>query len=444
MQPNEVSCVSDVRPSIAIDIDQLCIGMFIQLDMGWMNHPFPVSSFRIASHEQIALLRQLGITSVRYVPEKSDTDFQSVDKQGGSALPPLLGASELPERPVQSLGVDSEEGAVNTVPPEPSTALDACHQRYGEATLRYGDLERRVVHHPEEARAQAEELVAEYVSELGGQGEPVIRVLSGVCGESSAYHPVNVMVISLLLGKALGLHQAALHDLGLAALLHDIGKIMLPLPWRQSDATAWIPAQAGPYEAHVGESVALVARMGLPDTVQIPVAQHHERVDGSGFPRHLKAGRLGLSSQILALVNHYDRLCNPASALREKTPHEALSVIFAQHKERFDPVVLASFIRMMGVYPPGSIVQLVNGQFAMVVSVNPARPLRPRVLVHDPRVPREQATIVSLDTLPDLGILRSLRPSQLPREALDYLSPHPRICYFFERATDPGPREANL
>ncbi len=124
------------------------------------------------------------------------------------------------------------------------------------------------------------------------------------------------------------------------------------------------------------------------------------------------------------------------------TPHEALSVIYAQHKMRFDAVVLGAFIRMMGVYPPGSVVQLANDRYALVMSVNSSRPLRPRVLVHDPHVPKDEAVVIDLETLPELGIRRSLRPSQLPRDALDYLAPRQRICYFFERAAEPPSGEA--
>jgi hypothetical protein len=106
-------------------------------------------------------------------------------------------------------------------------------------------------------------------------------------------------------------------------------------------------------------------------------------------------------------------------------------------KARFDAVVLGAFIRMMGVYPPGSVVQLVNDRFAIVVSVNSARPLRPRVIVHDASVPKDEALILDLEHHPQLGIRRSLKPTQLPKSALDYLSPRQRVCYFFERAVDP-------
>ena len=92
---------------------------------------------------------------------------------------------------------------------------------------------------------------------------------------------------------------------------------------------------------------------------------------------------------------------------------------------------------MVGVYPPGSIVQLSDGRFAQVQAVNAARPLKPRVLVHDPRTPRSEALLLDLQDTPDLSIQRSLRPDQLPRAALDYLEPRPRYCYFFERALRP-------
>jgi len=119
------------------------------------------------------------------------------------------------------------------------------------------------------------------------------------------------------------------------------------------------------------------------------------------------------------------------------TPHEALSLIFSQMKERHDITVLGSFIRMMGVYPPGSVVQLSDSRFALVVSVNSARPLKPRVIVHDPGISKEEALILDLEQAPTAGIRRSLRPELLPPDARDYLAPRQRICYFFERAADP-------
>jgi hypothetical protein len=141
-------------------------------------------------------------------------------------------------------------------------------------------------------------------------------------------------------------------------------------------------------------------------------------------------------ARILALVNRYDNLCNPSRPAMALTPHESLSMIFAQQKTRFDTAALSAFIRMMGVYPPGSVVQLVDERYAMVVSVNSARPLKPRVLVHDAGVPRHEALILDLEQAPHVGIRRSLKPAALPSAALDFLAPRQRVTYFFERVVD--------
>jgi hypothetical protein len=97
---------------------------------------------------------------------------------------------------------------------------------------------------------------------------------------------------------------------------------------------------------------------------------------------------------------------------------------------------MSAFIRMMGVYPPGSVIQLLDDRYAVVVSVNSSKPLKPRVFVHDPMVPRHEALILDLENAPQMGIRRSIKPTALPPEAIDYLMPRQRVCYFFEKSAD--------
>jgi HD-GYP domain-containing protein (c-di-GMP phosphodiesterase class II) len=232
-------------------------------------------------------------------------------------------------------------------------------------------------------------------------------------------------------------------DLGMAAFLHDIGKLQLPdrVRWLEENFSS---AEYKLYQEHVGQGILLGKRMELSSGALQAIAQHHELVDGSGFPARLNGDSLSMPAKILALVNRYENLCNPSRPATAITPHEALSFIFAQLKTRFDGVALSAFIRMMGVYPPGSVVQLVDERFAIVVSVNSSRPLRPRVVVHDPSVSRHEALILDLEHAPNIGIRRSLKPASLPRAAMDYLSPRQRICYFYEREIEPPPTEVTL
>jgi hypothetical protein len=145
---------------------------------------------------------------------------------------------------------------------------------------------------------------------------------------------------------------------------------------------------------------------------------------------------MSVPSRIVALVNRYDNLCNPTNPGKAITPHEAVALMFAQGKNKYDPAILGAFIKMMGVYPAGSVVQLTDDRYALVVGVNSSRPLKPRVLVHEPKVPRDEALILDLETTAGLGILRSLKPTALPEQALIYLSPRPRVSYFFESVRD--------
>ena len=134
----------------------------------------------------------------------------------------------------------------------------------------------------------------------------------------------------------------------------------------------------------------------------------------------------------MALVNRYDNLCNPQARTLALTPHEAVSVLFAQGRQRFDAAVLNAFIRMMGVYPAGSLVQLTDDRFGLVVGVNSSRPLKPRVLVHEPKLPRSEALVMDLEHAPNLGIRRSLPANKLPTAAIEFLDPRPRVSYYFE------------
>jgi HD-GYP domain-containing protein (c-di-GMP phosphodiesterase class II) len=222
-------------------------------------------------------------------------------------------------------------------------------------------------------------------------------------------------------------------DLGVGALMHDIGKLDVPDRLRHLDE-GFSTAEVNAYRDHVAHGVAQGRRMGLSPGAMLVLAQHHEGADGSGFPLKLSADRMSTAARIVALVNRYDNLCNPPQLSRALTPHEALSMLFAQSRVKFDATILNAFIRMMGVYPAGSVVQLTDERYAMVMSVNSSRPLKPRVLVHDPKGRRDEALFLNLEALPDLGIRRSLNPAKLPRDALEFLSPRPRVAYFFEPA----------
>lgn len=422
----------DSKGSDYIDVRDLRIGLYVELELGWMAHPFPTGSFKITSTKQIDTIRGLGVERVRCVLSKSDPE----SVEDGVDVPKSASNNVVSEKVLAA----QREKALRQQRAEQLGAqqrsLVVCERRFGEATRLYRKTLELVKIQPKAVSQECRDMVQGLVGEMLGEGETAIRLLTEVSGDKSAMHPVNVTVVSLLLGKALGLQEADLMDLGMAAFLHDVGKSQLPDRVRYPEEN-FSSAEFKQYQSHVAHSLSLGKDMALSLPIMTAIAEHHELADGSGYPTHMKGEEMTQAAQILALVNRYDNLCNPGRSPIMLTPHESLSLIFTQLKTRFDSVALSAFIRMMGVYPPGSIVQLSDDRYAMVVSVNSARPLKPRVIVYDPEIPKHEALILDLERTPQVSIKRSLKPTGLPSAAQDYLSPRARVCYFFEKVTEP-------
>ena len=415
-----------------IDVEQLRVGMFIHLDLSWMQHPFPVGSFRISNAQQIDKIRGLGLKNLRWSPEKSTLPEAPAAEATVADEPVVVVAAAEPEAQTEApMAAAERERRAQLDAQRASTAL--CQSQFDEAGLAWRAAQDLVLSQPEKARRDTETLTHALLDKMLADGDMCIRLLSGNAGDNASAHAMNVAVIALLMGRVFGLRDDEMLDLGLGALMHDVGKLELPERLRHADERS-TKDETAVYRGHVAQGVVHGKRMGLAPGALLVLAQHHEHADGSGFPLHLKLDRLSIGARIVALVNRYDNLCNPPSLAHAHTPHEALSLLFAQSRSQFDPSLLNSFIRMMGVYPAGSVVQLTDDRYALVVSVNSTRPLKPNVLVHDPQQPREEALHLNLMDTPDLGIRRSLKPAQLPADALDYLAPRPRVAYFFESA----------
>ena len=443
-------------PSAAfVDVCDLEVGMFIQLDLGWMSHPFPLSSFRLSAPDQIATLRSLGVTRVRWLPRRSDARFASGAVDGEAESPR---AATVPAEPPPVATIEAVEAAAPASPAQRAEAVAArerrqrlavqretvrnCESQFAEATHECKKVFDLIGSQPKKAGSQCEALTQAFLDKmLVGEPDLTLRLLGEGAGDKGALHAINVGVISLLMGRVFGMSADDMLDLGVGALMHDVGKAELPERLRFR-AEHFTPSEQKYYEEHVGHGVATGRRMGLRAGALLVIGQHHEHADGSGFPLHLGSDRLTVAARIVALVDRYDNLCNPPLAAKALTPHEALSLLFAQGKHQFDTAILGAFIKMMGVYPPGSAVQLTDDRYALVTAVNSTRPLKPRVLVYDPQMPRDEALLIDLQLTPGLGIRRSLKPLALPRPVLDYLSPRPRTIYFFEPAGVVEPVEA--
>jgi putative nucleotidyltransferase with HDIG domain len=410
-------------PTIAVK--DLRLGMYVHLDVSWIYHPFAVSHFLLKTQDQIETIKKLSASHVHWDPRLSEHDKQTrQDINNSPALVPPSSSHFAPE--VVSTGVAPLAESVAAY----KQKMAALEQRHKHALQLYENLHHQAYSEPAKAYKAAHRFCEELVDQIRQCQQPQICLLGEHKGDKLSIHALNVTIISLLMGRHFGWEEKELMDLALGALMHDIGKSILPSrvhhydPTFSHDNRVW-------YENHVQQGVEIAQKMAAPAGCIEIIQQHHEMQDRSGFPARCGGDSMSAASRVVALVNCFDNLCNPAySGAKVMTPHEALGVIFSQKGHRFDPTILGSMIKMMGVYPAGSLVQLTDNRYALVVGVKTANTLRPEVLIHDPHCPRQLAVPIELEKREELGIWRSLKPQALPPDVLAYLGPRRKVAYF--------------
>jgi putative nucleotidyltransferase with HDIG domain len=255
-----------------------------------------------------------------------------------------------------------------------------------------------------------------------------------VGGEELYFHSLNVTMLSLMMARDIKLPQEAVRALGMGALFHDLGLQEVPnrILMKMEPLTT---AEQNYFELHCQFGVDMATKLKFPAGTLAIIGEHHELYDGSGYPKRLKADAIKLLARIVAIANYYDELCNPVNIANAQTPHEALATMFARLRAKFDPKLLQVFVRCLGVYPPGTIVQLSNGAIGMVATINTARPMKPMVVIYDAQVPKEEAILVDMEKEGDVNIAKAIRPAQLPREIYNYLSPRKQVSYYFDASS---------
>ena len=421
----------DTLPTIATD--RLAVGLYVHLDLGWLDHPFTFNNFKILSKDQIDAIRSLGLKQVRYDPDRSDVVPPAAPNQTPQAALATPAASQA--------SVQAQEAKRRRVEKNRRLRekIAVCEKEFVKAASVVKNISRNLLSNPKAAIEGARQLTDQLVESLLADRDVAIHLMNDkIAGEEVYYHALNVAMLAAMVGKGMGMDAAAVKVVSLGALFHDIGKLDIPdkILLKKEQLTH---AELDFLRQHCAYGIELGQRVGLPAEVIAVIAQHHEAIDGSGYPAGLTGDRISLAARVVAVVNVYDNLCNPVNIASAITPHEALSLMFAKQRAQHDALALGKLVHMLGVYPPGSVVRLSNDMIGMVLSVNTAKPLRPLVMVYDAAVPRHEAISIDLEDEPEINIGKSLRPAQLPRQIFEYLSPRRRTTYYFDAADGGAP-----
>jgi HD-GYP domain-containing protein (c-di-GMP phosphodiesterase class II) len=182
-------------------------------------------------------------------------------------------------------------------------------------------------------------------------------------------------------GRFLQLEQRQIELLGYLGLLQDIGKVRLPKELLEKRGRL-TPGELARAKLHVNYSAQILRTTpGLPPELPDLVALHHERYDGSGYPNKLRGSQIGLIGSIAAIADTYDAMTVQRPYADAVAPSAAISNLYKWRDVLFDAGIVEQFIRFIGIFPVGSLVELNSGEVGVVISQNPEQRLKPRVMV---------------------------------------------------------------
>lgn len=395
---------------------QLRLGVFVWIDRSWKEHPFLINKFRINTDEQLQQLLALGSVGIYWFPSKS------------TAEPGPAPSVPVPPPPVQT--VDAEPFKKKNEELQRQRALSAKAEReWQQAAKSTREAMLGMRDTPKQAGTKMRELTKSAAQSVSS-GDALLHMLGDKNEQGPQHHALNCMTLAMLLAKARGLPVAAIGEVALGALAHDIGKTKIPTHILRAKQRSKVEENLYRDHGRLGVELALISD-AFSEGAIAAIRDHHEALDGSGFPSRKHGAAIGLSARIVAVADRYDRLCSPESPeIAPMLPANALKKMWREDQSRLDPAILAALVKLLGVYPPGTIVSLNDGSLGLVVSPG-KNSLYPKVLIYDPDIPKDEAPVVDLVAGGQLLIEEALRPTDIPEDALEWINPRARLTYYF-------------
>lgn len=354
-----------------MNVSELAIGMYVaELDKPWEQSSFLFQGFEIENGDDLAKLQE----ECRYVM----IEEVEVSKPGAAKAAPR------PAAPIVSTTITSRTGSERTGS-ESSGLRDEIKEVAKAQTAARTNITRVM----EDVRMgksldtqDTKAAVAQMVSAISASPNSMLWLANlQQRHERTASHCLNTSILSIAFGKHIGLADADLNMLGQGAMLHDIGKVRVP-PLILDKPGPLTEEERQLVRRHPvdGEAVLKLTRQ-LPDKVLETVRWHHERLDGKGYPDGLAGDAVPLSARIVGLVDTYESLTSDSPYRPASTAADALRVLRTEGAESYGKDLIQEFIRCLGIYPIGSLVECNNGALAVVVSSTPASRLKPVIMV---------------------------------------------------------------
>jgi len=355
---------------IRIHVKQLRLGMYIhELCGSWMDHPFWRGNFLLDNPSDLRTLLSTGLKEVWIDDAKGLGVEGGKDEQAIAAeVEATLAQADATGKTVQRIDVAQEA----------ARAIKICAQSKQAVTSMFNEARMGKALSADDALPIVEEI-----------STSVMRNPDALIGlarlknkdEYTYMHSVAVCALMVSLARQLGLDDEQVRQAGLAGLLHDVGKMMIPLnilnkPGKLTDAE-FATVRNHPIEGHK----MLLEGSGITDVALDVCLHHHEKMDGSGYPERLADTQISLYAKMGAVCDVYDAITSNRPYKTGWEPAESLRKMAEWSKGHFDTVIFHAFVKSVGIYPTGSLVKLESGHLGVIMGQTGKSLLTPVVKV---------------------------------------------------------------
>jgi len=332
----------------------------------WLDHPFWRTEFVLVDPKDITLIRESQIREI-WIDLSKGLDIEPGEEVGNEEA---ASAADIPPPKPENLAKASFNEEVKRAAKICARGKEAVISMFQEARM---------------GKAVEAEAVAPLVEEISNSimrnpGALISLARLKTSDDYTYLHSVAVCALMIALSRQLGLDEAQTRDAGMAGLLHDLGKALMPheilsKPGKLSDAEFAI-IKTHPTEGHK----LLLAGQGISDVVKDVCLHHHEKVNGSGYPAGLKGETISLFARMGAVCDVYDAITSNRPYKAGWDPAESIKRM-AEWQGHFDPPVFQAFVKSLGIYPIGSFVRLESGKLGVVIEQGEQSLLKPKVRV---------------------------------------------------------------
>lgn len=369
---------------VKVAVNDLALGMFISgLDRPWTQTPFPLQGFYLRDLSEVNQLKHY-------------CSYVYIDVQKGKAP---IGARQSSWPPAELSRKDTPTRAPSLQPVDVKVSpIKVRHNVYSHHQPLQKEIDGARQLHSRVNRAILE--IDQQVSREGTIALPAARKMAGEMVDSvlrnpdalswltrvrekdehTYSHSIRCAIWAILFGRHIGLPKKDLDVLALGVLLKDIGKTKLSTALLRKDPRD--EAEEAEYETFVELGVEMLRNSGQVEPRVISVVNTHcERLNGSGFPQHLRGDKIPVLGKIAGLVSYYDEITNPRYQAKALSPSKAVARLYELRNIAFQEDLTVEFIRAIGLYPTGTLVELNSGEVAVVVEQNFERRLKPKVMM---------------------------------------------------------------